>query len=53
MYVSVIDRDGKKLVHTNIRNDDFAYLLEPVAAYRHDLTVCANACWLVLAGRRL
>jgi len=25
MYVCLMDRDGKKLVHTNIRNNDFAY----------------------------
>ncbi len=25
MYVCVMDRDGKKLVHTNIKNNDFAF----------------------------
>jgi transposase len=42
MYVCVMDRDGKKLVHTNVRNNDFAYFLKLVAPYRHDLTVCAE-----------
>jgi hypothetical protein len=42
MYVCVMDRTGKKLVHTNIRNNDFAYFLKLVAPYRHDLTVCAE-----------
>jgi transposase len=42
MYVCVMDRDGKKLVHTNIRNNDFEFFLKLVAPYRHDLTVCAE-----------
>jgi len=42
MYVCVMDRDGKKLVHTNIRNNDFEFFLKLVAPYRHDLTVCCE-----------
>jgi len=42
MYVCLMDRDGHKLVHTNIRNNDFAYFLKLVEPYRHDLTVCAE-----------
>jgi transposase len=51
MYVCVMDRDGKKLVHTNIKNNDFAYFLKLVAPYRHDLTVCAECMfgWYWLA----
>src|SRR5271157_3227279 len=51
MYVCVMDRTGKKLVHTNIRNNDFAYFLKLVAPYRHDLTVCAECMfgWYWLA----
>jgi transposase len=51
MYVCVLDRDGKKLVHTNIKNNDFAYFLKLVAPYRHDLTVCAECMfgWYWLA----
>ena len=51
MYVCVLDRDGKKLVHTNIHNNDFAYFLKLVAPYRHDLTVCAECMfgWYRLA----
>ncbi len=51
MYVCLMDRDGKKLVHTNIRNNDFAYFLRLVAPYRHDLTVCAECMfgWYWLA----
>ena len=51
MYVCVMDRDGKKLVHTNIRNNDFEYFLKLVAPYRHDLTVCAECMfgWYWLA----
>ena len=51
MYVCVMDRDGKKLVHTNIKNNDFAFFLKLVAPYRHDLTVCAECMfgWYWLA----
>ena len=51
MYVCLTDRDGKKLVHTNIKNNDFAYFLKLVAPYRHDLTVCAECMfgWYWLA----
>ena len=51
MYVCVMDRDGKKLVHTNVRNNDFEFFLKLVAPYRHDLTVCAECMfgWYWLA----
>jgi transposase len=51
MYICVMDRSGKKLVHTNIKNNDFAYFLKLVAPYRHDLTVCAECMfgWYWLA----
>ena len=51
MYVCVMDREGKKLVHTNIQNNDFDYFLKLVAPYRHDLTVCAECMfgWYWLA----
>jgi transposase len=51
MYICVMDRSGKKLVHTNIRNNDFEYFLKLVAPYRHDLTVCAECMfgWYWLA----
>jgi len=51
MYVCVLDRTGKKLVHTNIKNNDFAYFLKLVAPYRRDLTVCAECMfgWYGLA----
>jgi len=51
MYVCLMDRDGKKLVHTNIKNNDFAFFLKLIAPYRHDLTVCAECMfgWYWLA----
>ena len=51
MYVCVMDRQGQKLLHTNIRNNDFAYFLKLVTPYRHDLTVCAECMfgWYWLA----
>src|SRR5437879_5314873 len=42
MYVCVMDRQGKKLVHTNVKNNDFAFFLKLVQPYRHDLTVCCE-----------
>jgi transposase len=51
MYVCVMDRQGKKLVHTNVLNNDFDYFLKLVAPYRHDLTVCCECMfgWYWLA----
>ena len=51
MYVCLMDRDGHKLVHTNIKNNDFDYFLQRVAPYRHDLTVCCECMfgWYWLA----
>ncbi len=51
MYVCLMDRQGKKLVHTNIRNNDFAYFLKLITPYRHDLTVCCECMfgWYWLA----
>ena len=50
MYVCVMDRQGKKLVHRNIRENDFEFFLKLVAPYRHDLTVVCectfNWYWL-------
>lgn len=56
MYICVMDRTGKKLVHTNITDNDFEYFLKLVAPYRHDLTVCCecifNWYWLADACHR-
>jgi len=51
MYVCVMDRQGKKLVHTNIRNNDFKFFLKLIAPYKHDLTVCCECMfgWYWLA----
>ena len=51
MYVCLMDRQGKKLVHTNIKNNDFAYFLKVIEPYRHDLTVCCECMfgWYWLA----
>ncbi len=50
MYVCVMDRQGKILVHTNIKRNDFGYFLKRVEPYRHDLTVVCectfNWYWL-------
>jgi hypothetical protein len=42
MYVCVMDRQGKKLVHCNIQDNDFNYFLKLVQPYRHALTVCCE-----------
>lgn len=51
MYVCLMDRDGKILLHTNIKNNDFAYFLKRIEPYRHDLTVCCECMfgWYWLA----
>ena len=51
MYVCVMDRQGKKLVHCNIQDNDFEYFLKLVKPYRHSLTVCAECIfgWYWLA----
>lgn len=50
MYVCVMDQTGNKLVHKNIRENDFEHFLKLVAPYRHSLTVCCectfNWYWL-------
>ena len=50
MYVCVMNKDGRILVHRNVRRNDFDYFLKIVNPYRHDLTVCCectfNWYWL-------
>ena len=50
MYVCVMDRQGAKLVHTNIVGNDFAFFLKKIEPYRHSLTVVCectfNWYWL-------
>jgi len=50
MYACVMDRQGNKLVHRNIKGNDFHYFLKLVAPYQHDLTVVCectfNWYWL-------
>ncbi|MEI6565026.1 MAG: IS110 family transposase [bacterium] len=50
MYMCLMDRQGNKLVHTNIQGNDFAYFLTKVAPFKHDLTVVSectfNWYWL-------
>ena len=51
MYVCVIDRQGRKLVHCNVRNNDFEFFLKLIQPYRHSLTVCCECMfgWYWLA----
>lgn len=51
MYVCVMDRQGKKLVHTNVLNNDFDYFLKLVQPYKQSLTVCCECMfgWYWLA----
>ena len=42
MYACVMDRLGNKLVHRNIKGNDFAYFLKLIAPYRHNLTVVSE-----------
>jgi len=44
MYVCVMDRQGKKLVHTNVKDNDFKFFLKLVADQKSRLPrVCAAA----------
>ena len=51
MYVCLMDRQGKKLVHCNVKDNDFDFFLKLVAPYKHDLTVTAECMfgWYWLA----
>lgn len=51
MYVCVMDQKGKKLVHTNIKGNDFDFFLKLIAPYRHDITICCECMfgWYWLA----
>src|SRR5690349_21601333 len=51
MYVCVMDRQGKKLVHCNVKDNDFEYFLKLIKPYRHDITICAECMfgWYWLA----
>ena len=51
MYVCVMDRQGKILVHTNVKDNDFQFFLKLVKPYRHSLTVCCECMfgWYWLA----
>jgi transposase len=43
MYVCIMDREGKVLVHRNIRNNDFDFFLKLAEPYRHALTVTCES----------
>ena len=51
MYVCVMDKEGNKLLHTNIKGNDFDYFLKRVEPYRHDMTVVCESTfnWYWLA----
>ena len=51
MYICVMDKEGKILVHKNIKHNDFDYFLKVVKPYRHDLTVACESTfnWYWLA----
>lgn len=43
MYVCVMDDKGNKLIHQNIKENDFDYFLKIVEPYHHDLTVACES----------
>ena len=51
MYICLMNKEGKVLVHKNIKNNDFTYFLKMVAPYRDDLTVACESTfnWYWLA----
>ena len=42
MYVCVMDRQGKKLVHCNVKDNDWEFFLKLIDPYKHDLTICCE-----------
>ena len=51
MYVCVMDRQGNKLVHSNIQGNDWDFFLKRIEPYRHSLTVVCESTfnWYWLA----
>jgi len=51
MYLCVMDKEGKKLLHKNIETHDRECFLELLAPYRHDLTVACESTfnWYVVS----
>lgn len=51
MYVCLMDRQGNKRVHTNVKDNDFNFFLKLIEPYRTDLTVCCECMfgWYWLA----
>ena len=43
MYICLVNRNGDKLVHRNIKHNDFDFFLKVVQPYRHDLTVACES----------
>jgi len=51
MYVCLMDKEGTKLLHTNIKGNDFDYFLKRIEPYKHDLTIVCESTfnWYWLA----
>jgi len=51
MYICVVDREGKILVHCNIKGNDLEYFWKKVEPWKHSLTVCCECIfnWYFLA----
>jgi len=43
MYVCLMDRQGRKLIHQNIKGNNFEYFLEITSPYIHDMTVACES----------
>lgn len=46
LYVCVMDRAGKILVHENIRDNDLTHLLRLIEPYRRNLTLTFESCFI-------
>lgn len=51
MYACIMDQTGKKVLHQNIKGNDFGYFLKIAAPYVHDLTLACESTfnWYWLA----
>ena len=43
MYICVMNKQGKKLLHQNVKGNDFSYFMKIVSPYLHDLTVACES----------
>lgn len=46
LYLCIMDRSGRVLVHENIKDNELARVLTLITPYRHDLTLAFEICFM-------